>query len=131
MVNLRGFCKVARKLVLSPPMHADVKSFTHPELNRPVTAIGGNYVITGEQKISYGDGQLLVFSGHAVFDTSCCGAGGCAYSLVPGFIESYRCGKDAAGRWFSRVRPIRDTHLKKEITARLFAGTNALQVQFL
>jgi len=112
------------------PQEEDTPLFTHPELNRPVTAIGGSYVITGEQKISYGDGQLLTFAGHAVFDTTCCGAGGCAYTLVAGFIDSYRCGKDASGRWLSRVKPVRDDHLKKEITARLLSGKDTFQVQF-
>ena len=111
-------------------MHRDVKTYTHPELNRQVTAIGGSYVITGEQKISFGDRQLLTFAGHAVFDTTCCGAGGCAYTLVAGFIDSYRYRKDASGRWLSKVIPVRDDHLKKEITARVLARKDTFQVQF-
>ena len=111
-------------------MDVETTTFIHPELNRPVTAIGGSYVITGEQKISYGDGQLLTFAGHAVFDTTCCGTGGCAYTLVAGFIESYRYRKDGSGRWLSRVMPVRDDHLKKEITARVLARKETFQVQF-
>jgi hypothetical protein len=105
--------------------------FTHPELNKPVTAIGGHYVITGEQKVGFKGEELLVFSGHAAFDTTCCGAGGCAYALVPGFIDSYRCLKDATGKWFSRVRPIRNERLRKEIEAVILKKTNMLQIQFL
>ncbi len=112
-------------------MGDDIKTYTHPVLNDPVTAIGGTYVITGEQKIGYQDEQSLVFSGHAVFDTTCCGAGGCAYALVPGFVDSYRCGKDDAGRWLSRVRPIEGVQLRKTVTAVIRAQTNAHQVQFL
>ncbi len=105
--------------------------FTHPELNEPVTAIGGTYVLTSEHKIGYQGEQLLVFSGHAVFDTTCCGAGGCAYALVPGFVGSYRCGKDDAGRWLSMVRPIESAQIRKTVTAVIRAQTNAHQVQFL
>jgi hypothetical protein len=105
--------------------------FTHPELNEPVTAIGGTYVLTGEQKVGYQGEQLLVFSGYAVFDTTCCGAGGCAYALVPGFVDSYRCRKDAAGNWLSSVRTIRDAHIRKAVTAVVLTKTNAHQVQFL
>ncbi len=112
-------------------MGNDLNTFTHPVLNDPVTAIGGTYVLTGEQKIGYQGEQLLVFTGHAVFDTSCCGAGGCAYALVPGFVESYRCGKDDAGRWLSRVRLIEGAQLRKTVTAAIRAQTNAHQVQFL
>jgi hypothetical protein len=112
------------------PPEEDAVLFVHPELNQPVTAIGGNYVITSEDTIRYGGGELLTFAGHAVFDTTCCGAGGCAYTLVAGFIDSYRCGKDASGRWLSRVKPVRDDCLKKEITARVLAGKDTFQVQF-
>ena len=111
-------------------MTAAEKMFTHPELNEPVIAIGGSYVMTAEHKIDCPGGQLLAFSGHAVFDTTCCGAGGCAYALVAGFIDSYRCRKDAAGRWLSKVRPIRDTHLKKVATAAVLTRIHAQQVQF-
>ncbi len=112
-------------------MGDDIKTYTHPVLNDPVTAIGGTYVITGEQKIGYQGEQLLVFSGHAVFDTTCCGAGGCAYALVPGFVDSYRYGQDDAGRWLSRVRPIEGTQRRKTVTAVIRAETNMQQVQFL
>ena len=105
--------------------------FTHPALNEPVTAIGGSYVITGEQEIAFRGERLLVFSGHAVFDTSCCGAGGCAYALVPGFVDSYRCRKDAAGRWLSMVRPIRDPHLKRSVSAAILSRASVQQVQFI
>jgi len=112
-------------------MDDDIQTYPHPVLNDPVTAIGGTYVITGEQKIGYQGEQLLVFSGHAVFDTTCCGAGGCAYALVTGFIDSYRRGKDDAGRWLSRVRPIKGVQLRKAVTAVIRAQTNAHQVQFI
>jgi hypothetical protein len=96
-----------------------------------VTAIGGTYVLTGEEKVGYQGRLLLVFSGHAVFDTTCCGSGGCAYALVPGFLDGYRCRKDAAGNWLSRVRPIQDAQTRKAVTAVVLAATNAYQVQFL
>ena len=112
-------------------MGNDLKTFTHPDLNEPVTAIGGTYVLTGEHKIGYKNEQLLVFSGYAVFDTTCCGAGGCAYALVPGFVDGYRCGKDAAGRWLSRVRPIAGARNRKTVTAIIQSQTHAHQVQFL
>ncbi len=114
-----------------PVMSDAVKMFTHPDLNKPVTAIGGHYVITGEQIVGFQGEKLLVFLGHAVFDTTCCGAGGCAYALVPGFIDSYRCLKDASGKWLSSVRPIRDDRLRREVAAVIIKKTNALQVQFL
>ena len=112
-------------------MRAAVETFTHPELNKPVTAVGGHYVLTGEQTVVFQGEKLLVFSGHAVFDTSCCGAGGCAYALVPGIIDSYRCRKAATGRWLSKVRPIRDERLRQAAAAVILKQINTRQVQFL
>ena len=125
------FCNTCRNLVKVPIMSESVETYVHPDLNKPVTAIGGQYVITGEQKIEFQGEQLLVFSGYAVFDTTCCGAGGCAYALVPGFVDSYRCRKDAAGKWLSEIRRIRDERLQKEVEAVILKKTSALQIQFL
>ena len=112
-------------------MSDTAQTFTHPDLDKPVAAIGGHYVLSGEQKIGFQGEQVLVFSGHAVFDTMCCGAGGCAYALVPGFIDSYRCLKDASGKWLSKVKPIRDDSIRKEVAAAILKKINVLQVQFL
>jgi len=118
-------------VILVAAMPGAPQIFTHPELNKPVTAIGGNYVITGEYTIDYQGERLLAFAGVAVFETTCCGAGGCVYALVPGFIDSYRCRKDASGQWLSAVRPIREAHLKKAVSAVILSRTRTHQVQFL
>ena len=105
--------------------------FTHPTLDDPVTAIGGHYVMTGEQQIEYQDERLLVFTGHAIFDTTCCGLGGCAYVLVAGFLKGYRCARDDAGRWMSKVRPVADGRLQTRVQAVVSARLAVQQVQFL
>jgi len=113
-------------------MHTEPEIYIHPALNEQVTAIGGSYVFAAEKLMVHQDEQILVFTGHAVLDTACCGAGGgCTYALVPGFIDSYRCGRDDNGRWLSRVRYIRDAPTRKAITARVISKSMAQQVQFL
>ncbi len=50
-----GFCKIARKLLKAVTMQVAGIAFAHPDLNEPVTACGGNYVLTGEQTIGQAD----------------------------------------------------------------------------
>jgi len=112
------------------PSEPDI--YTHPQLDAQVTAIGGTYVFTGEQTMVFKDERLLVFTGHAVMDTACCGAGcGCTYALVPGFIDTYRYRKNSDGRWLSRVRYIRDAATREFITAMVISRSGVQQVQFL
>jgi len=113
-------------------MQPEPDIYTHPQLDAQVTAIGGTYVFTGEQTMVFQDERVLVFTGHAVMDTACCGAGGgCTYALVPGFIDTYRYQKNADGRWLSRVRCIRDAAIRKSITAMVIDRSRVQQVQFL
>ena len=46
--------------------------------------------------------------GGAIVDTSCCGVGGCAYALVPGFVVDWKYRRNEGGLAVSRVEPIRD-----------------------
>lgn len=112
-------------------MLAEPQVYTHPALNEQVTAIGGSYVFITEQIVAHQDERILVFTGHAVLDSTCCGAVGCAYALVPGIVARYRCRQDPAGRWQSRVWPIRDAAVRNSIRNMILARRQVHQVQFL
>lgn|GEM_PF-129996 len=112
-------------------MPAETEIYNHPILNEQVIAIGGSYVFTAEQILAYQDNQILVYTGHAMMDNSCCGAAGYAYALVPGVIDQYRCQRGAAGRWQSRVRPIREATFRKTIRNLILAQLPVHEVQFL
>ena len=89
--------------------------FVHQELNREITAIGGHYVLTKEVRLPFRGREVLYLVGCAVVDTSCCGAGGCAYALVPGFILEWKRQTDGDGLAVSQVEPIRDEATQREI----------------
>ena len=89
--------------------------YVHPELNEEITAIGGHYVLTKEIRMPFQRQSLLYFIGHAVLDTSCCGVGGCGYSLVPGFIVQWKYKKTESGHFVSRLKPIRDQMIQKDV----------------
>ena len=108
----------------------DTIDFAHPELEKEITAIGGHYVFTKEIRLPYRDREILYFVGYAVLDTTCCGAGGCAYVLVAGFITQWKYKTDQIDAALSQVEPIRDEMIQKELR-RLIQKLEALcQVSF-
>ena len=104
--------------------------FIHPELNKTVKAIGGEYVFIKEGVLSYQDQDVLYLIGCAIFDTTCCGTGGCCYARVPGFIldTKYRTSDD--GRPVTRVSPIADPLAQKEIRRVIGARETVQQIEF-
>jgi hypothetical protein len=104
--------------------------FVHPELGREITAIGGHYVFVKEIRLPYRDREILYFVGYAVLDSTCCGVGGCAYVLVAGFIMQWKYKADESGVSLSRVEPIRDEMIQKEVRAAIRKMEMVYQVAF-
>jgi len=107
-----------------------VVDFIHPELNKTVKAIGGEYLFMKEEVLSYQDQDVLYLIGCAIFDTTCCGTGGCCYARVPGFVRDakYKTGED--GRPVSSVTPIADPTAQKEIRRAIGSRETVQQVEF-
>lgn len=104
--------------------------FIHPELNKTVKAIGGEYVFMKEAVLSFQDQEVLYLIGCAVFDTTCCGTGGVCYARVPGFIRDpkYKTNKD--GRPISSVIPIADPLVQKGIRKAIGNRETVQQIEF-
>ena len=111
-------------------MTQDVKPYFHRELGETVMAIGGHYRFTDEVRMPFGDSELLYLKGYAVFDTTCCGAGGCGYAVVQGFIQEWKAETDSKGVFISRVRPVTDPGLQQEISRMIRKQETIQQVQF-
>jgi len=112
------------------PSHIELLDFTHPVLDREVTAIGGHYVFTGERRLPYKDREILYFIGYAVVDTSCCGIGGCAYALVQGFVRKWKYKKNSEDLPVSQIEPIRDVLVQREIGRLIQTRDKIFQVTF-
>jgi hypothetical protein len=84
-------------------------------LNQEVTAIGGHYRLVKEVRLPFRGREVLYLVGHALFDTACCGLGGCAYALVPGFILEWKSKTNEDGLPVSQVEPIRDEAVQEEV----------------
>jgi hypothetical protein len=112
-------------------MHTSLQDFSHPELNEQVTAIGGSYFLLKEVRLPFEGEELLYLIGAAIFDTTCCGTGGCAYALVPGFVRQWRYRVDANGRPVSQVSPVIGDRLRERIKAIIFKNESVYQVDFI
>jgi hypothetical protein len=107
------------------------QEYVHQHLNQEITAIGGRYYLVKEARLSFQGREVLYLVGHAAFDSTCCGVGGCAYALVPGFILHWRHMIDQRGLAVSQVEPIPDAALQRQIR-RLIEGREAVhQITFL
>ena len=104
--------------------------FIHPKLNKTVKAIGGEYVFIKEEVLSYQGREVLYLVGCAIFDTTCCGTGGCCYARVPGFILDSKYKTNEDGRPVSSVTPIAEPAAQKEIRRAIGSRETVQQVEF-
>jgi hypothetical protein len=105
--------------------------YIHQELNQEVTAIGGRYVLVKEVRLPFRGREVLYLVGHAAFDTACCGAGGCAYALVPGFIVYWKTGANQGGLAVSQVKPIHDKGVQEQLWELIREEETVHQIRFL
>ena len=106
------------------------QDFTHPNLGQEVTAIGGHYVFDKEIRMSYDSREVLYFVGYAVLDSSCCGVGGVAYVLVPGFIRQLNYKKNHDDCFVSQIEPICDQTIQKKVRSIIQKKEMVNQVTF-
>jgi hypothetical protein len=108
----------------------ETKNFVHPELGHEVTAIGGHYVFDKEIRLPFNGRELLYFLGYAVFDFSCCGVGGCAYVLVAGFVKQWKYKTNQDGFYVSKMNPVRNQLIQKDIRKLIEKKEMVYQVRF-
>ena len=104
--------------------------FVHPELNREHSTIAGYYFIFKEDRISFHKRELLYFIGSAVYENACCGGGNCGYALVPGFVIDSEYRRNKEGRSISRLEPVKDENLRRQLTKMLKEKETINQVVF-
>ena len=105
--------------------------YVHQELNQEITAIGGYYVLVKEARLPFHGREVLYLVGHAAFDSTCCGAGGCAYALVPGFVLAWKSKSIEGSLAVSQVEPIHDTRVQEQVRQLIEGKEIIQQVSFL
>ncbi len=104
--------------------------FIHPLLNEQNMAIGGHYVLAKEGKLVFKDREVLYLVGYGILDNSCCGAGGCGYAIVPGYMVAWHADKTQdQERDISFVEPVEEVFYR-DIGKLLRRKENVTQVHF-
>ncbi len=111
-------------------MCAESREYIHYELNREVTAIGGHYVLTQEVRLPFKGREILYVVGYGVVDNSCCGVGGMAFALVPGFVLDWKSTTNNEGLATSLVEPVGDQVTQRENRQLIERREIIHQVQF-
>ena len=110
--------------------NSELQDFIHPELGQEITAIGGHYVFNNEQRLSFNNRDVLYLVGYAVVDTSCCGVGGCAYAMVPGYIRRWKYKKNETDELVSQIESVRDADDQAAISQLIQKKEYVQQVTF-
>jgi hypothetical protein len=107
------------------------QEYVHQPLGQEVTAIGGHYLLVKEVRVPFEGREVFYLVGHAAFDTTCCGIGGCAYALIPGFVVRWKHRGEDDGLAISEVEPVGDPHAQQEIQRVIQKQETVQQVIFL
>ena len=98
-----------------PSKKREEVEYIHRGLNQEITAIGGHYVLVKEVRLPYDGREVLYLVGHAAFDSTCCGTGGCAYALVPGLVASWHSSQTEDGLAVSQLEPITNASTQNKL----------------
>jgi hypothetical protein len=107
------------------------REYIHQALNQEVTAIGGHYLLVKEARLPFEGREVLYLVGHAAFDTTCCGVGGCAYALVAGFLLRWKRRINERGLAVSEVESIHDQNVQQKLQQLIQKQEMVHQVRFL
>jgi len=107
-----------------------MKRYTHEELHSEIKTISGGYSYLKEELLSYKGRDILCVVGEGHVDNSCCGVGGCIFIDIPGYLLSWKHGKDESGLDVSDVEPIVDPDEKIEIASLLESSYPLAQIRF-
>jgi len=109
----------------------EFSEYVHHPLDTEVNAIGGRYVFTDEFRVSFSGKELFYLVGHALFDSTCCGFGGCRYALVRGFIIDWKKKKSPEGLFVTTIERVTDQAEQREIQDTINSRVTVNQIKFM
>ena len=89
--------------------------YLHQEPGTEVRFIAGHYAIVEERRIAHRGRDLLLVVGIAVVGSTCCGAQGCRFLNVPGYVVDWKHRLTENGLPVSEVEPVEDEKEQAEI----------------
>ena len=111
-------------------MNKEIFDYVHAPLEEEVMAIGGHYRFTDEVRLPVDGGEVLYLKGYALFDSTCCGAGGCGYARVMGWVEHWKERTSDEGFAVSRLRRVADPAHRQKIDRLIKDREMVQQVNF-
>ena len=108
-----------------------MSQYIHQKSGTEVHFIAGHYTILEEGRMSQEGKEFLYVVGMAIVDNACCGAGGCRFLHVPGYIVSWKEKEGTDGLPVSEVEPIRNENDQRKIRNLLEEDFPYAQVIFL
>jgi hypothetical protein len=95
--------------------------YIHAPLDETVEFIAGSYEIESENKLQYGDEEVLYIVGNTSQVCSCCSqiCGGMRFITVPGFITAWKSRTSEAGFPVTDIELVADETAREEITGML------------
>jgi len=107
-----------------------IERYTHEGLNEEIRSIAGYYLFEEEKRLYYNKREVLYIVGFGAIDNSCCGAGGCRFALIPGYVVGWKTETDEDGRSVSEVETIVDKDSRAEIFRMIQENETVGQVEF-
>ena len=89
--------------------------YLHLEIGGDVLGLAGYYTPLKEFKLQHNGREVLVVIGMSNIESACCGGGSCGYAIVPGYVVTWKEGKNEPGLPVSQVEPIEDETTMREI----------------
>lgn len=80
--------------------------YLHQEPGKEVRFIAGHYTIVEEQRLAFCGREVLYVVGIAVVGSACCGAQGCRFINIPGYIVAWKNRLSESGMPVSVVKPV-------------------------
>lgn len=104
--------------------------FTHLKVEEETISISGSYSIIREFILEHGDRKILCIIGQAIVDNACCGSGQFIYATVPGYLIGWKEKSNEDGSQISKVEPIKDEEVRREIRKIIRETENILNIDF-
>ena len=107
-----------------------MNQYTHSSLGQEVKAAAGHYLLEAEKRVAFQGREVLFATGCMAVDSSCCGTGGRAFAIVPGYVVGWKVRKNEKGELISEVEPIRDEQARQAVREIILKTETVQQVNF-
>ena len=93
--------------------------YVHLQQGEDQQGLAGYYTPLKELRLEINGREVLGVIGISVVESACCGGGIFGYATVPGYILGWKEKTNDNGLAVSRVEPVTDETVKREVSAKI------------